>query len=42
MLSVKQFLTQKSIPEMEHPPYSPDLAVNDLWVFPKIKSAFKG
>jgi hypothetical protein len=21
---------------MEHPPYSPDLATNDLWLFPKI------
>jgi histone-lysine N-methyltransferase SETMAR len=27
-LSVKQFLAQKSITEMEHPPYSPDLAPN--------------
>jgi len=25
-LSVKQFLAQKSITEMEHPPFSPDLA----------------
>jgi hypothetical protein len=24
VLSVKQFLGQKSIPEVEHPPYSPD------------------
>jgi hypothetical protein len=29
VLSVKQFLTQKSITEVEHPPYSPDLAQND-------------
>jgi hypothetical protein len=29
-LSVKQFLAQKSITEMEHPPYSPDLAPNDF------------
>jgi histone-lysine N-methyltransferase SETMAR len=41
-LSVKQFLAQKSITEMEHPPRSPNLALNDLWLFPKIKSAFKG
>jgi hypothetical protein len=27
-LSVKQFLAQKLINEMEHPPYSPDLAPN--------------
>jgi hypothetical protein len=28
--SVKQFLVQKSITELEHPPYSPDLAQNDF------------
>jgi hypothetical protein len=27
---------------MEHPPYSPDLAPNDFWLFSKIKSALKG
>jgi histone-lysine N-methyltransferase SETMAR len=41
-LSVKQFLAQKSITEMKHPPYSPDLSPNNLWLFPKIKSALKG
>jgi histone-lysine N-methyltransferase SETMAR len=40
--SVKQFLAPKSITEMEHPPSSPDLAPNDFWLFPKIKSALKG
>jgi len=40
-LSVKQFLDQKSITEMEHPPCSPDFAPNDFWLFPKIKSALK-
>jgi hypothetical protein len=34
-LSVKQFLAQKSITEMEHPPYSLDKAPNDFWLFPK-------
>jgi transposase len=29
-LSVKQFLAQKPITEMEHPPYPPDLAPVDL------------
>jgi hypothetical protein len=24
-----------SIPEIEHPPYSPDLATNDFWLFRK-------
>jgi histone-lysine N-methyltransferase SETMAR len=41
-LSVKQFLAQKSIIEMEHPPCSPDVAPNDFWLFPKINSALKG
>jgi hypothetical protein len=41
-LFVKQFLPQKSITEMEHPPCSPDLAPNDFWQFPKLKSALKG
>jgi histone-lysine N-methyltransferase SETMAR len=41
-LSVKQFLVQKSIIEMQHLSYSPDLAPNDFWLFPEIKSALKG
>jgi hypothetical protein len=40
-LSLEQFLVPKSIIEMEHPPYSPDLAPNDFWLFPEIKSALK-
>jgi hypothetical protein len=35
VLSVKHFLAQKSISEMEHPSYSPDLAPNDFWLFQK-------
>jgi hypothetical protein len=34
-LSVKQFLAQKSISELEHPPHSPDLVPNDFWLFLK-------
>jgi hypothetical protein len=41
-LSVKQFLVQKSITEMEYPTYSPDFASTDFWLFSKIKSALKG
>jgi hypothetical protein len=41
MSSVKQFLTQKLITEMEHQFYSLDLAPNDFWLFPKIKSALR-
>jgi hypothetical protein len=35
------FGPKKSITEVEHPPYSPDLALNDAQLFP-IKSALKG
>jgi hypothetical protein len=41
VLSVKQFLAQKSINEMEYPPYSTDMTLNDFRLFPKIKSALK-
>jgi hypothetical protein len=27
---------------MNHPPYSPDLAPCDFWLFPKLKIALKG
>jgi hypothetical protein len=40
--SSKQFLAQKSITEMEYPSYSLDLALDDFWIFPKLKSALKG
>jgi hypothetical protein len=42
VLSLKQFLTQKSITEMEHTPSSLNLSLNDFWLLPKIKSALKG
>jgi hypothetical protein len=41
-LSFKQFLAQKLIIEMEHIPCSPDLGLNDFWLFIKIKSTLKG
>ena len=41
-LSVKQFLAEKCITGLEHPPYSPDLAPCDFYLFPKLKSALKG
>jgi hypothetical protein len=40
--SVKQFLTQKLITEIEHPLCSFGLAPNNFWVFTKIKSVLKG
>jgi len=39
---VKQFLANKNITVLEHPPYSPDLAPYDFYLFPKIKSVLKG
>jgi len=40
--SVAQFLTSKGIALMPQPPYSPDLAPSDFFLFPKAKSALKG
>jgi hypothetical protein len=40
-LSVKTLLAKHKIPVWEHPPYSPDLALYDFFLFPKIKSALK-
>ena len=41
-LSVKQFLATENIAVLEHPPYSPDLAPCDFYLFPKINSVLKG
>jgi hypothetical protein len=40
-LSVKPFLTQKSITELEHTPCSHNLAPSDFRLFPKMKSSLK-
>ena len=40
--SVERFLVKYSIPILDHPPYSPDLAPCDFYLFPKVKSALKG
>jgi len=39
---VKQFLARTSTTVIEHPPYSPDLAPCDFYLFPKIKEKLKG
>jgi hypothetical protein len=41
-ISIKQFLAKHGIPELNHPPYSPDLSPPDFFLFPKIKSTLKG
>ncbi|EGI66262.1 FLJ37770-like protein [Acromyrmex echinatior] len=35
-------LSKYSISVLDHPPYSPDLAPCDFYLFPKVKSALKG
>ena len=41
-LSVKQFLANKNITVLEHPPYSANLTPCYFYLFPKIKSVLKG
>jgi len=36
-LRFQEFLAKNSITKMYHPPYSPDLAPCDFWLFPKLK-----
>jgi hypothetical protein len=40
-LSVREFLASKQITVLEQPPYSPDLAPSDFFLFPKIKEILK-
>ena len=41
-LSMKQFLVSKEITMLHHPPYSPNLAPCDFFLFPKLKGILKG
>ena len=41
-LLVRQFLSNKNITVCRHPPYSPDLAPCNFWLFPKVKMTIKG
>jgi len=40
--SKEEFLATKQIAVLEHPAYSPNLAPNDFFLFPKIKEILKG
>ena len=40
--SCAEFLVKHQIIQVTQPPYSPDLAPWDFWVFPKLKSYLKG
>jgi hypothetical protein len=39
---VLKFLVGKRISTMDHLLYSPDLAPDDFWLFPELKSVLKG
>ena len=41
-LSIREFLVKINIPVLPRPPYSPDLAPCDFYLFPKLKSKLKG
>lgn len=40
--ATQAFLEQQGVQLLPHPPYSPDLAPCDFWLFPKVKSAISG
>ena len=42
VLRICQFLAKNSITKMDHPPYSPDLAPCNFWLFPKLKKCPEG
>jgi len=39
---VQAFLAKHHVTQVCQPPYSPDLAPCDFWLFPKLKSPLKG
>ena len=39
---ISQFLTQKQVATLHHPPYSPDLSPPNYFLFPKVKLNLKG
>jgi hypothetical protein len=41
-LSFREFLAKHSIPVVPHPPYSPDLAPCNFFLFRRLKSTLKG
>ncbi|GBL84997.1 Mariner Mos1 transposase [Araneus ventricosus] len=41
-LIVKKYLARHSVTTLEHPPYSPDLAPADFYLFPRLKTKLKG
>ena len=41
-LGIREFLAKHNIAVLEQPPYSPDLAPCDFFLFPKLKKVIKG
>jgi hypothetical protein len=39
---MREFLAKKNVPTHPHPPYIPDLAPCDFYLFPELKSKLKG
>jgi transposase len=39
---VNEFLAKNNVMTLERPPYTPDLAAADVYLFPRLKSALKG
>jgi transposase len=42
VLVTREFLAKNKITTMDHPPYSPDLAPCDFYLFPKVKNIMRG
>ncbi len=41
-LDTRKFLIQCGMKVIEHPPYSPDLAPSDFWLYPRLKKPLRG
>jgi len=41
-VTTNEFLAKHNIPSLPHPPYSPDLALCDFFLFPQLKKTMKG
>ncbi|CAH1990923.1 unnamed protein product [Acanthoscelides obtectus] len=39
--ATRQYLTEKNVELLDHPPYSPDLSPNDFFTFPKIRNRLR-
>ena len=39
---LQQFLAKHKVVQLHRPPYSPDIAPCDFWMFPKLKMALEG